>query len=241
MIRRCSLGGEGTVSQTLYTAVLRFLIVRMKLRNCRYLPATGAYTTGLIRQATLVPTTPRPRIHFNFINRSITKPLKQAHVFSEYAHHITTKTLATTALKYTVTMSTQCDSMPFRLMDLPAELRLMAYKRLPRQIKHTELRYVGVLSHHPNTKVVSTVILITRHIPVAILRTSRQVYAEAHDIVAALIRNFVTESQSRVIGHDMRLDALQELLQSVMTERVAFSVSWFLHLHVSLSSELTQW
>ena len=100
-------------------------------------------------------------------------------------------------------MSTQDITKPFRFMDLPAELRLMIYKRLPRQIKHTEFRYVGSLYDSTfdlyDTTVDSTVILVTRHLPVAILMASRQVYNEAYAIVTSLIQKFVTESQPRVI------------------------------------------
>ncbi|KAF7681319.1 hypothetical protein GT037_000295 [Alternaria burnsii] len=114
------------------------------------------------------------------------------------------------------TMAAQSGLEPFRLMDLPTELRLMIYKQLPRQIKHTELRY------HPancfdNDKI-DSIILVTRHLPTALLRTSREIYAEAHDIVAALIRTFVKESQPRVIEHDSYVQML-DVLRAVTTER----------------------
>ncbi|KAI4644708.1 uncharacterized protein J4E78_009527 [Alternaria triticimaculans] len=114
-------------------------------------------------------------------------------------------------------------------MDLPAELRLMVYKRLPRQIKHTEIRYVTGYYASTNEKIGSTVVVVTRHLPVAILRTSRQVFAEAGGIVANLIRTFVTESQPRVIGHDTDLVALQELIYLMRTERKAYlNISYIL-------------
>ncbi|KAI4917726.1 hypothetical protein J4E85_009818 [Alternaria conjuncta] len=116
-------------------------------------------------------------------------------------------------------MSTQDITKPFRFMDLPTELRLMIYKRLPRQIKHTEFRYVGSLFE--NT-VDSTVILVTRHLPVAIMRTSRQVHDEAYTIVTSLIQKFVTESQPRVIGHDTHLYALLVLKWLIPNEREAY-------------------
>ncbi|KAI4648406.1 uncharacterized protein J4E79_010028 [Alternaria viburni] len=119
-------------------------------------------------------------------------------------------------------MSTQDDSKPFRFMDLPSELRLMIYKRLPRQIKHTEVRYVGAAAWPFQDKSVdSTVILITRHLPVAILRISRQVYAEAHGIVTALVQTFVTESHPRAIGREDHAEALSVLKFLIVTEREA--------------------
>jgi len=124
-------------------------------------------------------------------------------------------------------MSTQDNFKPFRLMDLPAELRLMIYRRLPRQIKHTEAHYVGGLYPHSNKPIDSTVILITRHLPVAILRTSRQIHHEAYNIVAHLIRTFVTEAQPRAISHGIHLHALHFFTQCITTERKAYLVSQF--------------
>ncbi|CAI9638118.1 unnamed protein product [Alternaria burnsii] len=114
------------------------------------------------------------------------------------------------------TMAAQSGLEPFRLMDLPTELRLMIYKRLPRQIKHTELRYH--LANCFDTDKIDSIILVTRHLPTALLRTSREIYAEAHDIVAALIRTFVKESQPRVIEHDSYVQML-DVLRAVTTER----------------------
>jgi len=123
-------------------------------------------------------------------------------------------------------MSTQDITKPFRFMDLPTELRLMVYKRLPRQIKHTEFRYVGSLF---DSTVDSTVILVTRHLPVAVLMASRQVHDEAYVIVTSLIQKFVTESQPRVIGHDTHLYALLILKWLIPNEREAYFVSQVVH------------
>ena len=123
-------------------------------------------------------------------------------------------------------MSTQDITKPFRFMDLPTELRLMVYKRLPRQIKHTEFRYVGSLF---DSTVDSTVILVTRHLPVAVLMASRQVHDEAYVIVTSLIQKFVTESQPRVIGHDTHLYALLILKWLIPNEREAYLVSQVVH------------
>ncbi|KAF2133340.1 hypothetical protein P153DRAFT_381770 [Dothidotthia symphoricarpi CBS 119687] len=84
---------------------------------------------------------------------------------------------------------------PFRLMDLPAELRLQVYRSLPRQIKHTHIR----VSDAPRPKTIK-VILITRHIPTAILRTSRAVYMDAISAVRRLLRMFILESQPMIIN-----------------------------------------
>ncbi|KAI4930994.1 uncharacterized protein J4E92_004828 [Alternaria infectoria] len=97
----------------------------------------------------------------------------------------------------------------------------MVYKRLPRQIKHTEVRYMGYSWPDTKVKLDSTFVLITRHLPVAILRTSRQVYAEAHSIVTALIKSFVTESEPRAIGREDNGNAFLVLATLIATERKA--------------------
>jgi len=129
-------------------------------------------------------------------------------------------------------MSAQDDSKPFRFMDLPSELRLIIYNRLPRQIKHTEVRYVGAAAWPlQDESVDSTVILITRHLPVAILRTSRQIHDEAFDIVTALVQTFVTESHPRAIGREDHAEALDVLGSLIIKEREALLVSWLSHYH----------
>jgi len=107
----------------------------------------------------------------------------------------------------------------------------MIYKRLPRQIKHSEVRYVGPSWPDTKIKLDSTFILITRHLPVAILRTSRQVYAEAHGIVTALIQKFVTESEPRAIGRAGHSSVFTVLAASIRTEREALMVSRISHYH----------
>jgi hypothetical protein len=127
-------------------------------------------------------------------------------------------------------MSAQCEFKPFRLMDLPTELRLMIYKQLPRQIKHTELRYFGPRIYDPNVTVDSRVTLVTRHLPTAILRTSHQVYAESRAIVSAILQSFMVDSQPRIIGHDHRLDAVSAFVRLIVAEHRARTVSFSYHI-----------
>ena len=105
----------------------------------------------------------------------------------------------------------------------------MVYKRLPRQIKHTEVRSMGYSWPDTEVKLDSTFVLITRHLPVAILRTSRQVYAEAHSIVTALIKSFVTESEPRAIGREDNGNAFLLLATLIAPERKALLVSRISH------------
>jgi len=117
----------------------------------------------------------------------------------------------------------------------------MIYERLPRQIKHTEVRYVGAAAWpRQDESVDSTVILITRHLPVAILRTSRQIHDEAFDIVTALVQTFVTESHPRAIGREDNGGALRVLEFLIVTERKALLVSRISHYHsLNLESDAT--
>ncbi|KAI4921628.1 hypothetical protein J4E90_000054 [Alternaria incomplexa] len=105
-------------------------------------------------------------------------------------------------------------SFPF--MNLPVELRLMVYERLPRQIKHTVVSIDGEVA-----------VLVTRHLPTAILRTSKQIYLEAHAIVNKLVQHFVEESPTKLIelgkaGTKMRQrKVLDYLMSQIPRERMA--------------------
>jgi hypothetical protein len=117
-------------------------------------------------------------------------------------------------------METRPQAQPyFRFMDIPVELRLMIYKRLPRQIKHTKV----------STEFGPIIILVTRHLPTAILRTSTTVYNEARRIVSDLVRKFVQESQPKVIelqyGANGYSCTVVEIALHVLRERSTFLVN----------------
>jgi hypothetical protein len=88
---------------------------------------------------------------------------------------------------------------PFRFMDLPIDIRLMVYERLPRIIRHTPSRQTQNLEDGDITTGLRALILITRHVPTAILATCRTIHAEANGIVMRLLRTFILEQEPRLI------------------------------------------
>ncbi|KAF1993448.1 hypothetical protein P154DRAFT_567993 [Amniculicola lignicola CBS 123094] len=83
---------------------------------------------------------------------------------------------------------------PFRFLDLPKELRLMVYDRIPIITKHstfTRSNYTEqVNSHHP---LVYTFIIITQSISISILTTNHQIHSEASDIIAKKVADVLSK------------------------------------------------
>jgi hypothetical protein len=90
---------------------------------------------------------------------------------------------------------------PFRFLDLPKELRLLIYERLPRCIRWHEMcirsRFDGKVPHQKLT-------VILRTVPVAMLSTCRQINREASAIVQGIAKRFILLQPPRLIfeAHD---------------------------------------
>lgn len=76
-------------------------------------------------------------------------------------------------------------------MDLPAEIRIMVYERIPREVKLITLRYYGEGS---------PIVLLKPVTSTAILATSKTVHHEARSIIARTLRKFILEKPPRAIG-----------------------------------------
>jgi hypothetical protein len=86
---------------------------------------------------------------------------------------------------------------PFRFLDLPMEIRFMIHKSLPRQIKHTHISHL--CRGEMRIRTATSIILVTRHLPMAILRTCKAVHTKAKPVIAQLIHKFILESEPRLI------------------------------------------
>lgn len=82
-----------------------------------------------------------------------------------------------------------CDEEPFPFMDLPKDIRLMVYERIPRVIKH----------HMITDDKDPDFVIISRSMPLAILRVSKAVHNEAGNIVLKIARTFVLNGPIQVV------------------------------------------
>lgn len=117
----------------------------------------------------------------------------------------------------------------FRLMELPKEIRLMVYERLPRKIVRTR---VDLPANNQNSKPV--LVLLTRTCSLALLRVSRMVNDEAKTIVRGLISKWILAHPLRVISsHGIALNVLDRILAEALYSHKSNSrytyPSWLYH------------
>jgi hypothetical protein len=86
---------------------------------------------------------------------------------------------------------------PFRFMDLPAELRLMVYEFLPREIKHYAIRATPTKESDRGPPPVT---FVKKAVPTSILAICKAVYTEANAIVQRTIETFILESTQIISG-----------------------------------------
>jgi hypothetical protein len=100
-------------------------------------------------------------------------------------------------------------------MDLPVDLRLKVYERIPRIIKHTNSQTTN-LADGSTYDMVEEFVLITQHVPTAILATYRIVHSQANAIVKRLLKIFIFEQEPRMIvdlAFVPRTDPLLKILE----------------------------
>jgi len=95
---------------------------------------------------------------------------------------------------------------PFRFLDLPKDIRLMVYERLPRSTKHTT-----IITSSSEGRIT----LISHSISIAILGTCQRVHQEALPLVNKAIREWVEDGGVKIISttNHCGLSALAQLLQ----------------------------
>ncbi|KAF2649192.1 hypothetical protein K491DRAFT_568620, partial [Lophiostoma macrostomum CBS 122681] len=80
---------------------------------------------------------------------------------------------------------------PFRLMDLPKELRLMVYERLPIKTQH---KSYNAAAFYPSDPQPGSVILVLKTIPgIQILATNHFVKSEASTILASKVEELLLD------------------------------------------------
>ncbi|KAH7088157.1 hypothetical protein FB567DRAFT_332627 [Paraphoma chrysanthemicola] len=125
----------------------------------------------------------------------------------------------------------------FNLMALPLELRLMVYERMPRRIHHKRLDTQG--REHEQRRRNSTlssvcridsregVVLITRSVPMIVLRLNRKIHREAKMIMNRLARRFILDAGPRIIisGSHYSYEQLRIIMSYLLWGLEHFTVS----------------
>jgi hypothetical protein len=101
----------------------------------------------------------------------------------------------------------------------------MVYECLPRQIHHNLVH--TQLNEHDENQSSRGVILITRSLPVVMLRLNKQIHGEAKATVRRLAERFILHAVPRVIavGIESSYHELRAIMRQIPCEHLLLSVS----------------
>ena len=111
--------------------------------------------------------------------------------------------------------------MPFRFLDLPAELRVMVYQQLDMDTYHRRLEDPVMKQLHPD-KPSSFITLVVNALPVSVLLVSRFVHVEALPVLNSMLEQ-------------LRLEPIHFIVDSSSWKvfgQVSLFISWYMHANV---------
>jgi hypothetical protein len=99
------------------------------------------------------------------------------------------------------------ETKPFRLLDLPPELRLVIYERLPCTINHREVRVPK-----SDSPLQPRCVLAVRSAPAKVLATCKLVHSEAKQIITNIINEFLFDNPPEMTIHEDGDDRVRKLM-----------------------------
>jgi hypothetical protein len=126
------------------------------------------------------------------------------------------------SLDYTLTMA-HLSQTPFRLLDLPTELRLVVYE------------HISIVTRHYT---ISSITLVVRSLPVSLLASSCHIFIECRPILASKLRDLHFPPNLYYLVSKARLQAFRFLSKQICsTENTARQHGWRMQDQVTIATE----